>query len=136
METNAPDNSPPATREKHRAGAGIAVVAVIVALAFVVSLVLPGFLAAWFSRGNDQWVFCMDGDPRWDLYAGSSSAFNLRGPELLHPVGYRAELIVLAPSAWLMKYSGSESVRRFYSWEFHLAGGRDVLFEKMPRPSS
>ncbi|HWB60905.1 MAG TPA: hypothetical protein VG733_15520 [Chthoniobacteraceae bacterium] len=96
------------------------VAAAIAGVALVVLLVLPGFLAAWFSRmgspGNNWSPFySMDGIVVWDMQV----KLGWRN----YSAGQRAQCCILLPSCWAM--DRSMAVRRFYGWEYHLAGGRD-----------
>ncbi|HWB58632.1 MAG TPA: hypothetical protein VG733_04035 [Chthoniobacteraceae bacterium] len=103
--------------------AGIAVVAIIL----LALLVLPGFMAAWFSRtGGFTLVFVNDSG--WShLYDAPSpgSTFAITVAQPTRPLRVRAEKAALAPSAWVMKHS--RALSRFYIWQFRLAGGRTLL---------
>lgn len=84
----------------------------VVGLIMIAEFVLPGFLAAGLSRSG-PYFFSINGDG-WD------EAYWLSRP----PPRLRAELVILAPSDWLMKHS--ERLRRFYMWQYRRAGGLDI----------
>ncbi|HWB60903.1 MAG TPA: hypothetical protein VG733_15510 [Chthoniobacteraceae bacterium] len=94
--------------------------AVVVCLALAVLLVLPGFLAAWFSRMDDD-VMSVNGEPFWGNHPAYDSL----------PFKYRLEFLALEPSISLMKHA--PPARRFYNWEYRLAGGKEMIFPTMPR---
>ncbi|HWB60907.1 MAG TPA: hypothetical protein VG733_15530 [Chthoniobacteraceae bacterium] len=97
-------------------------VAAVLCVALVVLLVLPGFLAAWFSRvrptGGGYLTragpYSINGEARWDMDPGWLDS----------PPSQPYRNYLLLPSGWAMSHS--PAVRRFYSWEYHLAGGMDA----------
>jgi hypothetical protein len=84
--------------------------AVIVILAAL--LVFPGFVAAGFSRTGSARIVSMN-HITWMGF-----------PAVSPPPVARAEMDILAPANWLMYRS--EPIRRFYMWQYRLAGGKDV----------
>ena len=81
---------------------------------FTVLFVLPGFLAAGFSRMGQPFV------------SVNGSGWSRHGISPKPPL-IQAEVIVLTPAIWLMKHS--EAVSRFYNWQFRLAGGLEFEIE-------
>ena len=111
--TSPTDSDAPAPAQRDAdSGWGMKIVLGVVGFILVVLLVLPGFLAAGFSRWTPAF-FSVNGDVDWDTLIGFSQ-----------PVSDRWELYILAPSGWLMKRS--QPVRRFYNWQYRIAGGLDI----------
>ncbi|HWB58629.1 MAG TPA: hypothetical protein VG733_04020 [Chthoniobacteraceae bacterium] len=101
----------PASAQRAAGAAWGKVVLAAVVLVLAVLLVLPGFMAAWFSRGhavvllnNVAWM------GKWGM-----------GNE---PMALRVEMGILTPSDYLMMHS--KPIRHFYRWEFRLAGGEEM----------
>ncbi|HWB60909.1 MAG TPA: hypothetical protein VG733_15540 [Chthoniobacteraceae bacterium] len=95
----------------------IAGASVLVA-AFVVLLVLPGFLAAWCSNRPEASCFSEDGMVEWGWHVELANGRYYHANE-------RVSYYLLIPSGWLMQRS--QAIRLFYNWEYHRAGGKDVL---------
>ncbi len=91
-------------------------VAAALCMVFAVLLVLPGFLAAWFSRMSDNMI-STNGQVNWDqdyyLVPGTPSAV-------------RVEYALLRPSGWLMRHSPQAHV--FYNWQYRVAGGLNFSY--------
>ncbi len=101
--------------------------------ALAVFLVLPGFLAAWISRAGRSGPIAYHGPPFmingvawWDLrlhadWHAFSTTWQDKGCDCL-----------LFPSGWAMKHS--RTARKFYGWEFRLAGGLELKLAADPDP--
>jgi hypothetical protein len=88
----------------------------VAAIIFLALIVFPGFPAAWFSRSSSG------GTGVLSLNNFEFSCFDAAG--LPVPVAHRAELAVLLPSICIMRQS--PTMRRFYMWQYRLAGGRNI----------
>ncbi|HWB61765.1 MAG TPA: hypothetical protein VG733_19940 [Chthoniobacteraceae bacterium] len=100
-----------ADRGAKRGWAGAALLAA--AFVLIALLVLPGFLAAWFSRSRDGVYAVAGAGEGWSAISiGASSSARCD-----------AELAILAPANWVCRHS--ESIRRFYMWEYRAGGGYD-----------
>lgn len=101
--------------DARRGGHGVALsMAALLGAVLVVMLVLPGFLAAGFSRSGPYPLSINGSGWEEDYYDGPSA----------RSAWTRVERVLLAPSAWLMKHS--EPIHRFYMWQYHAAGGFDL----------
>ncbi|HWB58630.1 MAG TPA: hypothetical protein VG733_04025 [Chthoniobacteraceae bacterium] len=110
--------------QQHKAHPLRNIALVMAAIVLMALLVLPGFLAAWFSKWDNQMSY--------SLSYGRSSAAEVSWDEWLEDggdwpaitTGERVRFCLLAPSGWVM--SRSPAIRKFYNWEYHLSGGRDI----------
>ena len=101
--------SPPAHRDGD-SGLGMKTALGVAVFILVVEFVLPGFLAAGFSRAGSTIV--LEHSYWWDSYTSPAPAHVL------------AELIILVPPTWLMQHS--QCIRRFYLWQYRRAGGFEL----------
>lgn len=112
-EADAPAPAPKGTHSGWGTGVALGMIGFIV----VVEFVLPGFLAAGFSRVGGYVIVV--NDSAWD---GGDD-----GPlPIASSYDERAVQGILAPSAWLMKRS--EAAHRFYLWQYRAAGGIELYF--------
>ena len=110
------DSPAPASREAE-SGWGVRVALGVVGFMMVVLFALPGFLAAGFSR--------MGGGSLCEEAFGLSVHYVWTNSASATSSAFPAERVVLLPAFWLMDHSGPMS--RFYMWEFHLAGGQEIV---------
>ncbi|HWB58628.1 MAG TPA: hypothetical protein VG733_04015 [Chthoniobacteraceae bacterium] len=107
MSSPAHADAPASTHAPRTAGSGWAKVALgALILMLLVEFVLPGFVAAEFSR------------------AGPAFQVSFVQGQLVRPPGNRAVQIMLAPARWLE--SRSMAVRSIYVWEYGVAGGKKI----------
>ncbi|HWB61766.1 MAG TPA: hypothetical protein VG733_19945 [Chthoniobacteraceae bacterium] len=91
-----------------------------VVFVLIVLFVFPGFLAAGFSRAGGEW--------RTALYGRQFAETHAYPPPTQLPGINRAKQRILAPANWLMLRS--EGARKFYAWQYHLAGGEDAELDQ------
>lgn len=103
------------TTENRAGHAGRIAVVAAVTVVFAALVVFPGFLAAGLSRIGPPFYYLVD-DMGWVGHITSPAT----------PPVLRTEMIILAPSTWLMKHS--EALHRFYMWEYRCAGGPELVF--------
>jgi hypothetical protein len=114
----AAESQPVATGRDGKHGHGAAIAAGIVALLFAVALlIVPGFMAAGFSRSDPDFVCGF-----WDVkYWDEIELFQWRDENFRT----RMEYALITPSGWVMRHS--RALRSFYIWQFRVAGGRTFV---------
>ncbi|HWB58634.1 MAG TPA: hypothetical protein VG733_04045 [Chthoniobacteraceae bacterium] len=115
MTSPSTDAPPPTHRGAHSGRGAQVAVAAVLCTALVVLLVLPGFLAAGFSRMGMDYFANTHGEVTWDWEVAEAQY------EPGMPAAWRVKLLLLAPSSWVLRRS--PAARRFYSWEYRVAGG-------------
>jgi hypothetical protein len=105
-------------------GWGMKIALGVVGFILIVLFVLPGFMAAGFSRTGHS------------IHLVNSVVWGYTSYGNTEPITLRVELWILTPAKFLMWYS--VPVRRFYRWQYRLAGGEEiyesVLVTKVPPP--
>jgi hypothetical protein len=87
----------------------------VTGLILVVEFVLPGFVAAGFSRSGTGFIG-INGDS-WTSWSNFPA---------WPPPAIRIELVILTVPDWLMNHS--QIIRWFYMWQFRVAGGVNLDF--------
>jgi hypothetical protein len=115
--TSPADAEAPAPAQRDAdSGWGMKIAPGVVGFIVVVEFVLPGFAAAWFSRSSSG------GTGVVSLNDFEFNCFDAAG--LPAPPAHRAELTLLFPSICIMNQS--QTMRRFYMWQYRIAGGRNI----------
>ncbi|HWB58631.1 MAG TPA: hypothetical protein VG733_04030 [Chthoniobacteraceae bacterium] len=91
-------------------------VGAVVCMVLAVLLVLPGFMAAWFSKRNGVVLL---NNVIWMGLWGTDK----------EPMALQVEMGILTPSEYLMLHS--KPMRQFYRWEYRLAGGEEIHDPKL-----
>ncbi|HWB58635.1 MAG TPA: hypothetical protein VG733_04050 [Chthoniobacteraceae bacterium] len=111
--TGAPQSAD-GMKQKHGSTAVLALGAATALLAAL--LVLPGFMAAAFSRmDNEPWSLNGDLYSLQPVVLSSGQSFK-----------FRVYYFLLEPSTFAAWHS--PRIRRFYNWEYHAGGGLDCVF--------
>jgi hypothetical protein len=119
MTSPADADSPAPAQRGADFGWGTKIAAGMAGLILIVEFVLPGFLAAGFSR-TGHGIFLANG-----VLWGSTCSTITEPPVL------RLERWALTPPDVLMLYL--KPVRRFYRWQYRLAGGEERYDPWLPR---